>query len=93
MSCTLPTMFARHLRPPDHSFFFVWTGPERTVGIEVKAGAGWRHEAGRGLRELLQRNVVARAVGVFTGERALRDGDVVIYPVRQFLRRLPEIIG
>ncbi|MBI5502620.1 MAG: ATP-binding protein [Deltaproteobacteria bacterium] len=71
---------------------FVWSGPDHAVGIEVKAGGAWRHEAGRGLRELLQQKVVARAVGVFTGERAVRDGEVTAYPVREFLRRLPELI-
>jgi predicted AAA+ superfamily ATPase len=72
---------------------FVWTGPTRTVGIEVKAGAAWRHQEGRGLRELRRGNVVTRAVGVFTGDRAVRDGDLTVYPVREFLRRLPEIIA
>jgi hypothetical protein len=71
---------------------FIWSGPERSVAIEVKAATIWRAGDGASLKDLHRRKVVARVVGVYRGEHPLRDGPVHVWPVRDFLARLPTII-
>ena len=71
---------------------FIWSGPEYAVGFAVKASPRWRAGDGEPLRELAERKVIRRAIGVYEGEHALRDGVVEVLPVRQFLQRLPQII-
>jgi uncharacterized protein len=71
---------------------FVWTGPTHTVALEVKSATRWRPADGAPLRELVERGVVQRAIGVYRGEHALKDGPVLVLPVAEFFARLPELI-
>jgi predicted AAA+ superfamily ATPase len=71
---------------------FIWTGPKHSVGIEVKSSEVWRRGFGSALRELHDRKVIRRAVGVYEGEHAQKDGPVEILPVREFFQRLPGIL-
>jgi len=70
---------------------FVWTGPTYAVAIEVKASPTWRRSHGDALRELVERKVVQRALGVYEGEHAQREGVVEVLPVRLFLHQLGDI--
>jgi len=72
---------------------FVWSGPEYAVGIEVKAARRWRPADGTGLRDLHQRGVIRRAIGVYGGARAQKDGPIQVLPVREFLDQLPRLIS
>ena len=67
---------------------FVWTRARRCIGIEVKAAVRWRREDGAALKQLVSEGVVRRAIGVYQGTRAFRDGDVEVLPVVRFLERL-----
>ena len=71
---------------------FIWTGPRRTVGIEVKATRRWRREDGAALRELLDRRVIQTGVVVYGGEHPQKDGRVTVLPIVEFLRRLPDLL-
>jgi len=72
---------------------FVWSGPEYAVGIEVKAATRWRPSDGTGLRDLHQRGVIRRALGVYGGQRAQKDGPIQVLPLPEFLDRLPQLLG
>jgi len=67
---------------------FVWTRGTRSVGIEVKASSRWRRGDGATLAELAGEKRIGHAFGVYTGGQALRDGPVLVLPVREFLDRL-----
>jgi predicted AAA+ superfamily ATPase len=72
---------------------FIWNGPETVVGIEVKAASRWRRGDGAALRDLHERGVIRKAVGVYTGEYAQRDGPVRVLPVAEFLDALPRLLA
>ncbi len=72
---------------------FVWQGPDRAVGIEVKASARWRSESGAALRDLRARNAIQRAVVVYLGDRELVDGELLVLPARQFAQQLGNLLG
>jgi predicted AAA+ superfamily ATPase len=74
---------------------FVWHRARRAVGIEVKASQRWRPEHARGLRELVAAGVVQRGVAAYLGRARLRDGDIDVLPLDEFLSRLAagDIIG
>jgi predicted AAA+ superfamily ATPase len=81
----------RYWRTPSGSEVdFIWTRSKRSVGIEVKASTRWRREDGAALAQLHAEGVVGRAIGVYRGSRSLRDGDVEVLPVGEFLRALWE---
>ncbi|HEX5051668.1 MAG TPA: AAA family ATPase [Planctomycetota bacterium] len=67
---------------------FLWTGPRHNVGIEVKASARWRSEAGNALRELLEKKVIRHAVAVYLGDKPLLDGGVHVLPAREWAMTL-----
>jgi uncharacterized protein len=69
---------------------FVIETAKGLVAIEVKSGSRWDDRWNRGLTSLRERlpKGVRATYGVFTGERALRQGDVLVLPWRQFLTQL-----
>jgi predicted AAA+ superfamily ATPase len=71
---------------------FIWNGPQYSVGIEVKSTRRWRSAYSAPLRELHAGKVIRRAVAVYEGEHAQKDGPVEVLPVREFLQRLPDLI-
>jgi hypothetical protein len=69
---------------------FVWSRGKRTVGIEVKASSRWRPEFGRALKDLHRLGVLTEGLGVYLGERPMRDGPVRVLPLHAFARELAE---
>lgn len=67
---------------------FIWTRGRRAVGIEVKAADAWRREFGRPMRQLLESGVIQTGIGVYTGERTLKDGPIDVLSLERFLERL-----
>jgi hypothetical protein len=61
------------------------------VLVDTLVGS-WRPADGRPLRELHAQGAVRKAVAVYGGERAQKDGPVLVLPVTGFLERLPEIV-
>ena len=57
----------------------------------MKAASRWRPADGAPLRELVERGVIGRSIGVYRGQHAQQDGPVLVLPVTEFLSRLPEL--
>ncbi len=74
--------------PSGSEIDFVWTRGKSTVGIEVKSSTRWRREDGAALRDLAAASTMQRAIGVYLGTTPLRDGDLEVLPLGQFLDRL-----
>jgi uncharacterized protein len=72
---------------------FIWTGPTHSVALEVKSVTRWKPQSGKALRELLERKIVTRAVGVYLGDKALVDRGIRVLPVKHFLRQLSVLIA
>jgi predicted AAA+ superfamily ATPase len=72
---------------------FLWSGPRANVGIEVKASARWRSEAGSALRELLQQKVIRHAIAVYLGDKPLVDAGVNVLPARQWATTLGKYLA
>ncbi len=67
---------------------FLWARGPTTVGIEVKAAREWKPDFGGVLRELLSDGIIQRAFAVTLGTEVLRDGPLLVLPLREFMRRL-----
>ena len=81
--------------PSGSEIDFVWTRAAARIGIEVKAATRWRRGDGAALEQLRQARQIRRAFGVYLGRDALRDVQIEVLPLRQFLQRLAqgEVIG
>ena len=83
-----------YYRTPDGlEIDFVWSGPTHAVGIEVKSATRWRPADGAALREMVERGAIGRAVGVYRGSHAVKDGPVLVLPVTEFCERIPEFLS
>ena len=67
---------------------FIWTRGRHAVGIEVKANREWRAIFGSPLKQLLASRTIRRGIGVYTGSRRLRDGDLDVLIAAEFAREL-----
>jgi predicted AAA+ superfamily ATPase len=74
---------------------FIWTRGKHSVGIEVKASSSWKSEFGRPLLELRDAGKIKRAFAIYTGNDVLKDGDLLVLPVKSFMKKLSdgEILG
>lgn len=74
---------------------FVWTRGSTRVAIEVKAAKRWRREDAATRSALRESKAVSRAFGVYTGHETLKQGGVLVLPIREFLARLAagKVIG
>ncbi len=67
---------------------FIWSRADTSVAIEVKAADQWRREYSSPLRRALEEKTVSRGYGVYLGNRSLREGNVRILPLQEFLDHL-----
>ncbi len=67
---------------------FIWERGKRRVGIEVKSARTWRREDGAALAALKAEGAVDAAFGVYTGKDRLKDRDVLVLPIVEFIREL-----
>lgn len=58
------------------------------VGIEIKSSKVWKKEFGKPLKGLLETKDIHRAFGIYQGERPLKDGQLEVLPIKDFLKRL-----
>lgn len=63
----------------------IWRYGETVVGIEIKSSREWRREYGSALKRLHKEGVITKAFGIYGGDRALNDDNVVVFPVLKFL--------
>lgn len=64
--------------------------PRSLLALEVKYGKTWDRRWSKSLETLLseKKSGVKRAIGIYMGDRLLRQGGVEIFPVHEFLKRL-----
>jgi predicted AAA+ superfamily ATPase len=67
---------------------FIWVRGDKAVAIEVKGATQWRREYSRALRCALEEKTVSHGYGVYLGSRRLREGQVQVYPIQEFLKQL-----
>lgn len=72
---------------------FLWAGPRANVGIEVKATARWRPEAGAALQQMLENKVIQKAVVVYLGDKPLVDRGVHVLPARRWATTLGDFLA
>jgi uncharacterized protein len=58
------------------------------VALEIKSAPNWRKEFSKGLTRVATEVKGVRRFGVYTGTRALREGEVEVLPYARFLERL-----
>lgn len=83
----------------DFDIFF-WKTPSKTeidfvldlghekIGIEIKSSKVWKKEFSKNLKTLMNEKQLSRAIGVYMGDRPLKDEMVEVYPVKVFLKKL-----
>ena len=60
----------------------------KRMGVEVKASTTWKPEFSRTLKEMLDTHVIQKGIGVYLGERALRDKAIHVFPLKAFQKEL-----
>ena len=66
----------------------IWSWGDTHIGIEIKSSKTWKPGFERGLRTLLSRGKLSKAIGIYMGAQPLRQGDISIYPATDFIHRL-----
>ena len=72
---------------------FVLYGGKGILAFEVKRTAKVTREMTRGLRAFLKAYPMARAFLIYGGERRLRDDNIEIIPIKEFLLSLPTMLS
>ncbi|HWB81773.1 MAG TPA: DUF4143 domain-containing protein [Nannocystaceae bacterium] len=67
---------------------FIWMRGRAAIGIEAKSATRWRSDDAHGLKELLAAGIVQRGIGIYLGDRPLKDGSIDVLPARDFFRAL-----
>jgi predicted AAA+ superfamily ATPase len=67
---------------------FVWTRGDSAVAIEVKGAVHWQRKFSSALHRAMESRMVSKAYGIYLGDRALRIGQVQVFPLHDFLNRL-----
>lgn len=67
---------------------FIYSRGKKAVGFELKAGTDWRPEYCETLQLLIDEGKLKRGIGVYTGTRKLKVGDVEVWPAEKFLEGL-----
>jgi predicted AAA+ superfamily ATPase len=67
---------------------FVWTRGDTAIAFELKSTSRWQRGYSSVLRRCMAENMISRAFGIYNGPHVLRDGQVEILPIQEFLRRL-----
>ena len=60
----------------------------KVVGIEVKASSRWKREFGKHLLKARADKTIHKAFGVYMGKQKLKQGDLKVYPLFDFLKLL-----
>lgn len=59
-----------------------------SLGIEVKSFSTWKSTYSEALKGLIAEKVITRAYGVYLGDKTLKDGPVLVLPIKAFMRHL-----
>jgi predicted AAA+ superfamily ATPase len=69
---------------------FIWTRGDTSIGIEIKSSDVWHRKYSSALHRALANGMISRAFGIYPGEKALKDGNLRVFPLIDFLKRLWE---
>lgn len=63
----------------------IWHRGQRCIGFEIKHKDVWDKRNNAGLETLVAEGKIERAIGIYTGTRRLRQGNVTVLPYIQAL--------
>ena len=63
----------------------IWSCGKKHIAFEIKYGQRWLSKYNRGLNILLEKKLVSKAYGIYTGSTSLKQGRVEVLPFKQFL--------
>lgn len=61
---------------------------DQKIGIEVKASSKWKREFGKHLSRVREEGVIHRGIGVYLGDKKLKQDHIEVYPIFEFLKLL-----
>jgi predicted AAA+ superfamily ATPase len=74
--------------PPQFEIDIIWTLGKINIGIEVKTSRTWKRDFSKTLNELIEKKKITRGYGIYLGEDEMRDGNVLVLPLKIFLKKL-----
>ncbi len=74
--------------PSENEVDFVISSGKSIWGLEVKSSKKWTKDFNSGLNVLLAAGKIKKAIGIYTGQDVIKSGEVMVYPVRQFIEKL-----
>lgn len=63
----------------------IWSCGKKRIGFEIKYTQRWQSKYSRGLNVLLEKKLISKAYGIYTGKTCLKQGEVEIFPFAKFL--------
>jgi predicted AAA+ superfamily ATPase len=74
--------------PGENEVDFILSKGKDFIGIEVKSSKNWSNEFSFGLKTLLDAGKIRKAIGVYQGKDILKKGEIMIYPLQDFVELL-----
>jgi predicted AAA+ superfamily ATPase len=65
----------------------IWSRGKKRIGIEIKVAKEWRTSFNAGLNTLLEAEKIQAGYGVYTGDKALKIGNIWVFPYQELLKR------
>ena len=63
----------------------IWSCGKKRIGFEIKYGQKWQRKYNRGLNILLEKKLISKGYGIYTGKTCLKQGKIEIFPFTKFL--------
>ena len=63
----------------------IWCCGKKRVGFEIKYSQTWKPKYNKGLNVLLDKKLISKAYGIYTGKTCLKQGKVEVFPFTKFL--------
>ncbi len=74
--------------PSKNEVDFVIDDGRNKIALELKTSKNWKSEFNTGIQTLLEEKKIKSGYGICDGERSLVSGEVRVFPVKQFLKKL-----
>ena len=66
----------------------IWSLGKKRIGFEIKHGQRWQSKYNKGLNVLLEKKLISKAYGIYTGKTRLKQGQIEVLPFTQFLDQI-----
>jgi len=66
----------------------IWKRDQYCIGFEFKLSNNWKSDYNKGFKSFTESQPLKRAIGVYSGDKLLKAGDIEIFPVEMFLQKL-----